>query len=170
MRAALLTLVVAAALAGCGGDDTQTTSATPAPPSMATDTPTPTPSATASGMPAPTATTQPSPTPTPTSAEDQPGGAGDEEAIRVPAEFTISPDLKITPPQISVPAFLQIEFTVHNKSSQPVVVRWAGRKLMTVQPDDSASMTVSGRKKGSYVVAAEPGGDAVILTGVEPGP
>jgi hypothetical protein len=168
VRSALVTLVVAAALAGCGGDDSQTTSATPAAPPMATDTPTATPTATPT--PPPTATEQPSPTPTPTSAEDQPGGAGDEEAIRVPAEFTISPDLKISPPQISVPAFLQIEFTVHNKSDQPVDVFWVTGKLMTVQPHDNASTTVSGRKKGSYVVTAKPGGDAVIVTGVEPGP
>jgi hypothetical protein len=166
VRAAVVTLVIAAALAGCGGDDTQSTSATPAPPPMATDTPTATPSATPS--PSPTATTQPAPTPT--SAEDQPGGAGDEEAIRVPAEFTIGPDLKITPPQISVPAFLQIEFIVHNKSDQRVDVFWVTGHLMTVQPHDNASQTVPGRKKGSYVVSAKPGGDALVVTGVKPGP
>jgi hypothetical protein len=166
VRAAVVTLVIAAALAGCGGGDTQSTSATPAPPPMATATPTATPSATPS--PTPTATTQPAPTPT--SAEDQPGGAGDEEAIRVPAEFTIGPDLKITPPQISVPAFLQIEFIIHNKSDQPVDMFWVTGKLMTVQPHDNASATVPGRKKGSYVVSAKPGGDALIVTGVKPGP
>jgi hypothetical protein len=169
VRSALVTLVVAAALAGCGGDDSQTSSATPAAPPMATDTPTATPTATPTPPP-PTATEQPSPTPTPTSAEDQPGGAGDEEAIRVPAEFMISPDLKISPPQISVPAFLQIEFIVHNKSDQPVDVFWVTGKLMTVHPHDNASTTVRGRKKGSYVVTAKPGGDALIVTGVEPGP
>ena len=166
MRAAVVTLAVAAALAGCGGDGTQSTSATPAPPPMATDTPTATPTATPT--PTPTATTPPSPTST--SAEDQPGGAGDEEAIRVPAEFTIGPDLKITPPQISVPAFLQIEFIVHNRSDQPVDVSWVSGRLMTVQPHDTASTTVPGRKKGSYVVSAKPGGDALVVTGVEPGP
>jgi hypothetical protein len=168
VRAAVVTLVIAAALAGCGGDDTESMSATPAPPPMATDTPTATPTATATATPTPTPTTQPSPTPT--SAEDQPGGAGDEEAIRVPAEFTIGPDLKITPPQISVPAFLQIEFTVHNQSDRPVDVFWVTGKLMTVQPHDNASRTVPGRKKGSYVVSAKPGGDALVVTGVEPGP
>jgi hypothetical protein len=168
VRAVLLTLVVAAVLAGCGGDDSQTTSATPAPPPASPTETTATPSATPSPTPTPTATTQPSPTPT--SAENQPGGAGDEEAIRVPAEFTISPGLKLSPQQISVPAFLQIEFIVHNKSEQPVDVFWVSGKLMTVQPHDNASMTVPGRKKGSYVVSAKPGGDAVVVTGVEPGP
>ena len=166
-RAALPVLLVAAALAGCGGDDEQTsaTDATPAPPPA---TVTATPSATASATPTPSATAQPSPTAT--SAEDQPGGAGDEEAIRVPAEFTISPDLKISPPQISVPAFLQIEITVRNRSGQPVDVTWAGDKLMTVQPHGGASTIVKGRKKGSYVLSADPGGDALIVTGVKPGP
>ena len=167
-RAALPALLVVVALAGCGGDDEQTsaTQATPAPPpsQTATATPSPTPTAT----PTPSATTQP--TPTATSPEDQPGGAGDEEAIRVPAEFTISPDLKISPQQISVPAYLQIEITVRNKSDQPVDVTWAGAKLMTVQAHGGASTTVKGRKKGSYVVSAKPGGDALIVTGVEPGP
>jgi hypothetical protein len=170
VRAALAALIVAAALAGCGGDDEQTSSATPAPPPSATATPSET--ATATPTPTPSATSQPSPTPTPTptSAEDQPGGAGDEEAIRVPAEFTISPDLKISPPQISVPAFFQIEITVRNRSGQPVEVTWAGSKLMTVQPHGGASTIVKGRKKGSYVVSAQPGGDALIVTGAKPGP
>jgi hypothetical protein len=167
VRAVLLTLVVAAALAGCGGDDSQTTSATPAPPpsSPTATTPPPTPTPTVL-EPAPT----PQPSPTATSPEDQPGGAGDEEAIRVPAEFTISADLNISPQQIAVPAFLQIEFIVHNRSDQPVDVFWVTGKLMTVQPHDNASMTVPGRKKGSYVVTANPGGDAVIVTGAKPGP
>jgi hypothetical protein len=167
VRAVLLMLVVAAALAGCGGDDSQTTSATPAPPpsSPTATTPPPTPTPTVLE---PAATRQPSPTAT--SPEDQPGGGGDEEAIRVPAEFTISPGLKISPQQISVPAFLQIEFIVHNKSDQPVDVIWVTGKVMTVQPHDNASTIVPGRKKGSYVVTASPGGDAVVVTGVEPGP
>jgi hypothetical protein len=166
-RALLPALILAAALAGCGGDDEQTsaTQATPAPPPA---TVTATPSATPTATPTPTATTQP--TPTSTSAEDQPGGAGDEEAIRVPAEFTISPDGKISPPQISVPAFFQIEITVHNKSAQPVGVTWAGDALMTVPPNGSAAKTVKGRKKGNYVVSAQPGGDALIVTGAKPGP
>jgi uncharacterized lipoprotein len=168
VRAALAALVVAAVLAGCGGDDEQTSSATPAPPAAATATPSETPTATPT--PTPSATSQPSPTPTPTSAEDQPGGAGDEEAIRVPAEFTISPDLKISPPQIAVPAFFQIEITVRNRSDQPVEVTWAGSKLMTVQAHGGASTIVKGRKKGSYVVSAQPGGDALIVTGAKPGP
>jgi hypothetical protein len=167
VRATAVAVIVAAALAGCGGDDDQTSSATAAPPPSATATPSETPTATAT--PTPSATEQPSPTAT-QSPEDQPGGAGDEEAIRVPAEFTISPGLKISPQQISVPAFLQIEFIVHNKSDQPVDVTWVTGKLMTVQPHDNASTTVKGRKKGSYVVSANPGGDAVIVTGVEPGP
>jgi hypothetical protein len=167
VRAALAALSVAAALAGGGGDDEQTSSATPAPPPS--QTPTETPSATATATPTPSATEQPSPTAT-ENPEDEPGGAGDEEAIRVPAEFTISAALKISPQQISIPAFLQIEFIVHNKSDQPVDVSWMSAKLMTVQPHADAKKTVSGRKKGSYVVTAKPGGDALIVTGVEPGP
>ena len=88
VRAAVVAVIAAAALAGCGGDDDQTSSsATAAPPPSATATPSETPTATPT--PTPSATEQPSPTAT-QNPEDQPGGAGDEEAIRVPAEFTIA--------------------------------------------------------------------------------
>jgi hypothetical protein len=167
-RSALTTVLVAAALAGCaGGDEADQTAApsTPAPaPSAATEAATATPTATATAT--PTATEQPLPSVAP---EDQPGGAGDEEAIRVPAEFTVR-DGGITPPQIAVPAFLSIELIVHNRSSQQVVVRLEGAEPMTVEAGGTGRARLEGRKKGSYVVDAGPAGQAVLLTGAEPGP
>ncbi len=163
MRLAIATLLVAAALAGCGGDDGEQSSATPAAaPSAATE------SATASetGTPSPTATEQPLPSVSP---EDQPGGAGDEEPTRVPVEFTIT-DGKISPPQVAVPAFLALELIVNNKSSQQVVVRLEGAQPMTVGAGETGRARLEGRKKGSYVVDAGSAGQAVLVTGVEPGP
>ena len=94
-RALLAVLAVAGLLAGCGDDEPAPVSeATPAPTAAATDTPTPT--ATATATPSPTATEQPSP-------EEQEGGAGDEEAARVPARFVVG-DGGIEPPQVSCPA------------------------------------------------------------------
>jgi hypothetical protein len=163
VRLAIATLLVAAALAGCGGDDGEQTSATPAAaPSAATDTPTPAETET----PAPTATEQPLPSVSP---EDQEGGAGDEEPTRVPVEFTIT-DGKITPPQVAVPAFLALELIVHNTSSQQVVVRLEGAEPMTLAAGDTGRARLEGRKKGSYVVDAGDAGQAVLVTGAEPGP
>ena len=164
-RAAVCALLAAAALAGCGGDDADETAApsTPAPaPSAATEAAT----ATASASPSPTATEQPLPSVSP---EDQPGGAGDEEAIRVPVEFTLSGG-GITPNQIAVPAFFAIELIVHNKTSQQAVVRLEGAEPMTVGAGETGRARLEGRKKGSYVVDAGPAGQALLVTGAKPGP
>jgi hypothetical protein len=163
VRLALATLLVAAALAGCGGDDAEQSSSTPAPaPSAATETAAPA----STGTPSPTATEQPLPSVSP---EDQPGGAGDEEPTRVPVQFTIT-DGKISPPQVAVPAFLALELIVRNESSQQVVVRLEGAEPMTVGAGETGRARLEGRKKGSYVVDAGDAGQAVLVTGAEPGP
>jgi hypothetical protein len=163
VRLAIATVLAAAALAGCGGDDGEQSSTTPAPaPSTATETATPADSAT----PSPSATEQPLPSVSP---EDQPGGAGDEEPTRVPVEFTIT-DGKISPPQVAVPAFLALELIVHNESSAQVVVRLEGAQPMTVGAGDTGRARLEGRKKGSYPVDAGEAGQALLVTGAEPGP
>jgi hypothetical protein len=163
VRLAIAILLAAAVLAGCGDDDGEQSSATPAPvPSAATEAATPS----ESGTPSPTATEQPLPSVNP---EDQPGGAGDEEPTRVPVQFTIT-DGKISPPQVAVPAFLALELIVRNKSTQQVVVRLEGAEPMTVGPGDTGRARLEGRKKGSYVVDAGSAGQAVLVTGAEPGP
>ena len=164
MRAAVVAVIAAAALAGCGGDDDQTSSsATAAPPPSATATPSETPTATPT--PTPSATEQPSPTAT----EDQPGGAGDEEAIRVPAVFTVRAS-GISPPQVAVPAFLTIELTVHNETSKPVVARLQGVEPLTVGAGETGRAKIEGRKKGQYVIDMGDAGQALLVTGAEPGP
>jgi hypothetical protein len=165
VRIAIATLLAAAALTGCGGDDGEQSSTTPAPaPSTATETATPADSATPT--PTPSATEQPQPSVSP---EDQPGGAGDEEPTRVPIEFTIT-DGKISPPQVAVPAFLALELIVHNNSSQQVVVRLEGAQPLTVDAGGTGRAHLEGRKKGSYVVDAGDAGQALLVTGAEPGP
>jgi hypothetical protein len=161
VRAVLCVLAAAVLLAGCGGGDepdrTAGPTATPPPPA------TPSPSVTAT----PTGSVQPLPSVSP---EDQPGGAGDEnEAARVPVEFTVT-DGKITPPQVAVPAFLALELIVHNKGSQPAVVRLEGAEPLTVAPGQTRRVRLEGRKKGSYVVDAGSAGQAVLVTGAQPGP
>jgi hypothetical protein len=161
----VLVLVVAAALAGCGGGEAQTAApATPQPaPSAATEAPTAT--ATATATPSPTPTEAPSPG----NPEAQPGGAGDEAEIRVPIELTIG-DGGITPKQVSVPAFLALELIAHNRTSRGVVVRLEGANPLTVGPGETDRARLEGRKKGSYVIDAGAAGQALLVTGVEPGP
>jgi hypothetical protein len=166
MRAATLAVfAVVAALAGCGGDDSDESAApTATPPPAATETATATPTATATATPTatPTATATTSP-------EDQPGGAGDEEPIRVPVEFTVR-DRGITPPQVAVPAFLGLELIVHNELTDPIIVTLEGAEPMTVDPGGTGRARLQGRRKGQYVVDFGDHGQALLLTGAEPGP
>jgi hypothetical protein len=165
VRRALIPLLAAAAFCGCGGDG-QTTAApgptpTPTPPAAATEAPTATPTATAS----PTATEAP----TPANPENQPGGAGDEQEVRVPIELTLASG-GITPPQVSVPGFLALELIVHNKLSVEVVVRLEGAKPIAVGPGATARARLEGRRPGRYTIDAGVAGKALLITGVDPGP
>jgi hypothetical protein len=165
MRAALLVLVFAVALVGCGGDDAEQTAApTATPPPTATETPTATMTAT------PTATATATATPTPSAnPEDQPGGAGDEEPVRVPVEFTVR-DRGITPPQVAVPAFLGLELIVNNQLADPIEVTLEGSEPLSVGPGETGRMRLQGRRKGQYVVDFGAAGQALLITGAEPGP
>ena len=154
-------LLVVAALAGCGDDET-VSAPSPTPEATAVVTETPTPTATATETPTPTATEQPAP-------EEQEGGAGDEEAARVPARFTVGPD-GIDPPQVSVPAFLAIELIVDNRLERPIVVRLEGAEPLTVAAGSEGRALLDGRRKGRYVVNFLSVGQALLVTGAEPGP
>jgi hypothetical protein len=162
----LVLVVVAAALAGCGGDDEPEQSAAP--------TASPTETATPTAAPTETATPTPTPTPTPTATptenpEDQPGGAGDEEPVRVPVEFTVR-DRGITPPQVAVPAFFGLELIVNNELADPIEVTLEGAEPMTVGPGETGHMRLPGRRKGQYVIDFGVAGQALLITGAKPGP
>ena len=126
----------------------------------ATATPTATPTAAALATPTATATESP---------EDQPGGAGDEEAARVPVELTVGAD-GITPPEVSVPGFLAIELIIHNETAQAVTVRLEGVEPLSVEAGDTTRARISGKRPGRYPIDAGPAGSATLVTGVEAGP
>jgi len=158
----LVPVVVVAALAGCGGDDDPEQSAAPTAAPTATTTPTA----------APTETATPTPTPSPTATEnpeDQPGGAGDEEPIRVPVKFTVR-DRGITPPQVAVPAFFGLELIVNNELADPIEVTLEGAEPLSVGPGETGRMRLEGRRKGQYVVDFGAAGQALLVTGAKPGP
>jgi hypothetical protein len=158
-RVLVAVLAVAAVFAGCG-DDEPASAPTPAPTAAAQDTPTATPTATET--PTPTATEQPAP-------EEQEGGAGDEEEARVPVLFIVT-DGGIRPPRVGVPGFLALELTVTNRTSAPVVARLEGAEPLTANPGETARMEIEGRRPGRYPVDFGSAGQALIVTGVEPGP
>jgi hypothetical protein len=166
VRAALC-VIAAAALAGCGGGDESQTAA-PATPQPAPSAATEAPAATASptGTATPTATTQPLPSVAP---EDQPGGAGDEEPVRVPAQFTVKPG-GVEPPAVSVPAFFTIQLTVRNATGSPVVARLAGAEPLTVAPGGTGRAVIVGRRKGRYTLDFGEGRSAELVIGAQPGP
>jgi hypothetical protein len=165
----LLVGLAVAALTGCGGDGEQAEAPSPTPTrtatATATVTATVTPSATATLTPTPTVTA----TATPENPEDQPGGAGDEEEIRVPVRFTVGAG-GIHPPQVAVPAFLALELIVRNERSEPVVARLEGAEPLTAQPGETARMKLEGRRKGRYTIDMGDAGQALLITGAEPGP
>ena len=162
MRVLLSVLLVAAALAGCGDDETVSAPSPTPEATVAAETPTPTPTPSPTGTPTPTATEQPAP-------EEQEGGAGDEEAARVPARFTVGPN-GIDPPQVSVPAFLAIELIVDNKLDRPIIVRLEDAEPITVGPGSQERAMIEGRREGRYAVNFLSVGQALLVTGAEPGP
>jgi hypothetical protein len=152
-------LLVVAALAGCGDDETVSApSPEPEATAVATEEPTPT----ATDTPTPTATEQPPP-------EEQEGGAGDEEEARVPARFTVDAQ-GVTPPQVAVPAFLAIELFVQNGFASPITVRLEGAEPFRVGPYATERVRLAGRRPGRYVIDFGRGQQGLLVTGAEPGP
>jgi hypothetical protein len=161
----LVVALVAVALAGCGsdGDDAAPTAT---PPPVAAETPT----ETATPTPDPTPTRTPTPTPSRTaSPEDQPGGAGDEEEARVPVRYRVTPK-GISPRQVSVPAFLALELIVDSYLAEPFVVRLEGAPPLEVGAGRTARMDLEGRRPGTYRIEFGDAGQALLVTGAEPGP
>jgi hypothetical protein len=162
VEAAILALVLA--LAGCGGDDDEERAAT-------TTAPTPTPTATVT---APTETeaetAAPAPT-TPTSPEDQPGGAGDEEAARTLALFTGEAG-RITPPVVRVPAYISIRVELRSADGRRYGVTFEGESIVVGTGLGSVSTTIDALRPGEAVVGTPEGASnrVRIEATAEPGP
>jgi hypothetical protein len=101
--------------------------------------------------------------------EDQPGGAGDEEPIRVPAKFTVGADA-VDPPEVSVPAFLTVQLIVRNDRDAPIVVRLEGANPLTVAAHATGRVVLEGRKKGRYPIDFGNGQSGLLVIGAQPGP
>jgi hypothetical protein len=157
----VLAVLLAAAVAGCGEDET-TSAPSPSPEATAVATEEPTPTQTATETPTATPTEQPAP-------EESEGGAGDEEAARVPAAFTVD-SAGVHPPQVAVPAFLAIELSVQNGFGSPITVRLEGAEPFRVGGYATEVVQLDGRRPGRYVIDFGRGKRGLLVTGAEPGP
>ena len=155
-----LTLALVLVASGCGGDEDASPVARTQPPVGA-------PATTATAEPTPTPTPSPQATPEPTPVEEQEGGAGDEEAPRIPVELTLDGE-GLTPPTVSVPAFFPLEITVHNDLAQAATVRLGDLELQA-PAGGRARGRHPGLKPGDHTLRAGTA-TATIVAGAEPGP
>lgn len=177
-RAAVVLAVVAALAAGCGDDEptpsgegvAPTTAVAPAtaPDATVPTTATTTPTAT-TGVPKGGAT--PTTPTTTTGGESGEGGAGDEEAVRVPVALTLG-DNAFTPSIVTVPAFLTLEVTVTSSRSATVTISAPGGGTLAVPAGGTATKRLAGLKAGDYSVTAGGGAKTTlhVVNGGDPGP
>ena len=186
----------AAAAAGCGGDDgptsatvvqQPTTAVAPATgpdatvPTTTTATPTTTtgtatstdanPTAT-TGVPPGGVTTAPDTGGAPAGGEEGQGGAGDEEAVRVPVALTTDGGA-LSPTIVTVPAFLALELRVTSKgAAEQLTIAVPGGGTLAVAAGQTASKRLAGLKPGDYPVTTAGGGRTTlhVVRGGDPGP
>jgi hypothetical protein len=104
-------------------------------------------------------------TPTTTTTETQPGGAGDEQPIRVPATYTFTAG-GLTPPVVSVPAFLGIELTLvsaDGHAHSATIATDHGTRTLSVAAGARSSLQLTGMKRGTYAVSADGGAETAKL-------
>jgi hypothetical protein len=153
VEAAMLALVLA--FAGCGGDGEAQAGTTTAP----AEAPAPTATVTAPTETAETEqeTAPPATEPEPqTSPEDQPGGAGDEEAARTLALFT-GEDGRITPPVVRVPAYISIRVELRSGDGREYGLTFEGEGITVGAGLGSVSTTIDGLRPGEAVVGTPKG-------------
>jgi hypothetical protein len=94
--------------------------------------------------------------------------AGDEEGIRVPAEFVLAGG-QLGPVTVAVPAYLRIELIVHNRDAATRSVSFHG-KTLTVPSGATKSTFVAGLRPGRYPVTGPGGAKATVVSGANGGP
>jgi len=167
------------ALAACGDNEerssqvTPITTATAEVPTVTADTGTTAATATTGVTVAPPTTTGATTGPQGTTTTEIGPGAGDEEAIRVPADFEISA-AGVTPLTITVPAFLTIALKATSKDGRAHTLRIAGPKgpiTLAVPPGGAGQKTIEGLPDGTYPIALDGvATDGALVVGGEPGP
>jgi len=106
------------------------------------------------------------------SPEDQPGGAGDEEPARSPAQLTGRAG-RITPRVVRVPPFIAIRVELRSADGRTYQLRLGGRTLRADRDVAAATTDVAGLRPGRRLVARPLGRGAntvIIEASAEPGP
>jgi hypothetical protein len=169
----MLATVFALGLAACGGDDEDDNGATGYGAGTKTEQ-------------TDTATTETTPTettgtetggetegggakPPSTSPEEQEGGAGDEEPIRVPATFTFT-RAGVRPPVVAVPAFLAIRVQLRSADGVEYELTGGGKTIKAGGEIESAGTTFDGLRTGEKLVLSGPQGKVTVIANAEPGP
>jgi hypothetical protein len=189
---AAVALAAAVLAAGCGSDDTTsatvvqepTTAVAPATGPAATvpttTVVTPTTSTPTSTSTNPTATTGVptggvKPTTTggaPAGGEQGQGGAGDEEAARVPVTLTAD-GASLSPTTVTIPAFLAIELRVTARGgAEKLTISAPGGGTLAVAAGQTATKRLAGLKPGDYTVTTAGGAKTTlrVVNGGDPGP
>jgi hypothetical protein len=100
------------------------------------------------------------------------GGAGDEEAVRVPVALTTA-GASLSPSVVTIPAFLAIEVSVTARGgAEKVTISAPGGGTLSVAAGKTASKRLTGLKPGDYPVTTASGGKATlhVIAGGAPGP
>ena len=87
----------------------------------------------------------------------------------MPVRYRVTPK-GISPRQVSVPAFLALELIVDSYLAEPFVVRLDGAPPLEVGAGRTARMDLEGRRPGTYGIEFGDAGQALLVTGAEPGP
>jgi hypothetical protein len=177
-RAALALVLLAAVLAGCGGGDGSPAAATTAAPSPARTAPGTVAAPATVTAPAPTTTAPAATAPQDTrttggaSPESAPGGAGDEQPIRVPAAFSLTGD-QVTPGKVTVPAFLPVElrFKAADGRAHDVLVRTPTPTRLSVPASGAATQVIDGLRAGLYLIVVDgKATNGALVVGGDAGP
>lgn len=163
---ALLTLLLALAAVGCGGDDEPVTTTT-TPTASAPDATAPPPDATQPGT---TAVTPPATETSPPADEgDEPP---DEQAVRVPASFVVTAGGRLDPPQITVPPFLAVEISVRSDDGRPhrLELQTTPPYTLDVAAGQRTAIRITGLRAGTYPVLLDGREAGALVAGGEVGP
>lgn len=160
------------ALIGCGGDDDDsTTPAVTTPAETATTESAPATETDEAEKPAETETESSEEPEDVPGGEDQPGGAGDEEAARVLALFTARGG-RITPRVVRVPAFIAVTVELRSADGQTYALRFGDTTITAGAELSSVSTTIDGLRPGEAITGkpASQGNPVRIEATAEPGP
>jgi hypothetical protein len=163
---ASMAVVSALALAGCG--DGNKTASQPA------QTPSTGPAQTAVTSSPSTTPTSSTPATTTGAATEPPAAGGGEEPVRTPAVFVFAPSGRVSPPTITVPAFIAVDVTLVSRDGRAheLALKAAGRRYrFRVAARRSATVRIPGLKAGTYPLSPVGGGPgATLVAGGEAGP